>query len=221
MMPIVFWASFVPWPRLYAAADTSWSRRNTRSASAGLAVTRLRIPTTMNATPRRKPTTGDTTMKRTIRRSPGSTSAPHPAFVTAAPASPAMRACDELVGRPKYQVTRPQTNAAARPAKMTAPSTTDGSTTPLPIVVATATPKKNAATKLKNAAQATACIGVRTRVPTTVAIEFAASWKPFMKSNASATPIRRTRTPSPHGGGSRDSSSTVSQQRRDGTSPAG
>ena len=32
--------------------------------------------------------------------------------------------------------------------------------------------------------------GRSTRVDTTVAIEFAASWKPFMKSNASATTIR-------------------------------
>ena len=27
MMPIVFWASLAPWPRLKAAADTSWPRR--------------------------------------------------------------------------------------------------------------------------------------------------------------------------------------------------
>ncbi len=37
-----------------------------------------------------------------------------------------------------------------------------------------------AATKLKNAAQTTACPGESTRVETTVAIEFAASWKPLM-----------------------------------------
>jgi len=60
-------------------------------------------------------------------------------------------------------------------------------------VVATATPKPKAATKLKNAAQMTAARGVRTRVDTTVAIEFAASWKPFMKSNASATRMRTSR----------------------------
>ena len=46
---------------------------------------------------------------------------------------------------------------------------------PLPIVLATAVPKTNAATKLKNAAQITACPGESTRVETTVAIEFAAS----------------------------------------------
>ena len=43
----------------------------------------------------------------------------------------------------------------------------------MPIVRATAVPNPNAATKLKNAAQITACAGERTRVDTTVAIEFA------------------------------------------------
>ena len=38
----------------------------------------------------------------------------------------------------------------------------------------------NAATKLKKAAQMTACPGERTRVDTTVAMEFAASWNPLM-----------------------------------------
>src|SRR5207249_3212568 len=76
----------------------------------------------------------------------------------------------------------------------TALSTTSGCTIPLPMVVATATPKPKAATKLKNAAQTTAALGVSTRVDTTVAIEFAASWKPFMKSNARATRMRAPRT---------------------------
>ena len=44
--------------------------------------------------------------------------------------------------------------------------------------------------KLKNAAQMTAALGASTRVDTTVAIEFAASCRPFMKSNSNATPIR-------------------------------
>ena len=51
---------------------------------------------------------------------------------------------------------------------------------PVPTVCATAVPNVNAATKLKNAAQMTALPGDSTRVETTVAIEFAASWKPLM-----------------------------------------
>ena len=48
------------------------------------------------------------------------------------------------------------------------------------INLATAVPARNAAAKLKKAAQMTALPGVRTRVDTTVAIELAASWKPLM-----------------------------------------
>ena len=53
------------------------------------------------------------------------------------------------------------------------------STIPLPMVLATAVPNPNAATKLKNAAHTTARPGVSTRVETTVAIELAASWNPL------------------------------------------
>ena len=70
---------------------------------------------------------------------------------------------------------------------MTLGSTTLMSIRPLPIVLATAVPTTNAATKLKNAAQNTATPGLRTRVETTVAMEFALSWKPLMKSKTSAT----------------------------------
>ena len=62
----------------------------------------------------------------------------------------------------------------------------------MPIVLATERPKNRKATKLKNAAQSTAQCGRSTRVETMVAIEFAASWKPFMKSNASASTTRNT-----------------------------
>ena len=51
---------------------------------------------------------------------------------------------------------------------------------PAPTVFATAVPNPKAATKLKNAAHTTALPGDNTRVDTTVAIEFAASWNPLM-----------------------------------------
>src|SRR4051812_28948280 len=63
---------------------------------------------------------------------------------------------------------------------------------PLPIVLATCVPRTKAATKLKNAAQITAFCGDSTRVETTVAIEFAASWKPLRKSKTRATRTMRT-----------------------------
>src|SRR4030095_8096226 len=66
-------------------------------------------------------------------------------------------------------------------------------TMPWPIVWATAVPKIKTARKLKVAAQYTASRGVSTRVETTVAMAFAESWKPLIKSKTRATPIR-TRT---------------------------
>ena len=87
-----------------------------------------------------------------------------------------------------------QTTAPTSPARITRVSTADTSIIPLPTVCATAVPKPKAATKLKKAAQATACMGERTRVVTTVAMELAASWNPFRKSNRSARPMTsRTR----------------------------
>jgi hypothetical protein len=57
------------------------------------------------------------------------------------------------------------------------------------LFVATFTPKKKAAAKLKNAAQSTARKGGNTLVEMIVAIEFAASFMPLKKSNKSATAI--------------------------------
>ena len=59
-------------------------------------------------------------------------------------------------------------------------------------MAATSVPKTKKAAKLKKAAHTTACCGESTRVETTVAIEFAASWKPLKKSNANATAMMMT-----------------------------
>ena len=93
---------------------------------------------------------------------------------------PPTSACDELDGSPYHQVIRFQAMAPPSAPNSTASSTIFGSMIPLPIVCATCNGKTTNAMKLKNAAQATATRGVSTRVDTTVAIEFAASWKPLM-----------------------------------------
>ena len=72
-------------------------------------------------------------------------------------------------------------------AKITYALACFGSMIPLAIALATAVPKMNAAAKLKKAAHTTASFGDNTRVETTVAMLFAASWKPLMKSKTSAT----------------------------------
>ncbi len=74
-----------------------------------------------------------------------------------------------------------------RPPSTTSELTTVMSIRPEPIVLATAVPNRKAATKLKKAAQNTATRGESTRVETTVAIEFAESCIPLMKSKTRAT----------------------------------
>src|SRR5688572_10469736 len=83
--------------------------------------------------------------------------------------------------------------APTSPANTTPIESTSCTTTSLAMVVATWVPKTRKAAKLKNAAQATAARGESTLVETTVAIEFAASWNPLTKSNASATRMTMTR----------------------------
>ncbi len=78
-----------------------------------------------------------------------------------------------------------QLKAAITAQSTVAIVTTSVSTNPLPIVEATA-PPNNAPVKLKNAAMAIAWRGVSTRVETTVAIAFAASWKPLLYSKMTA-----------------------------------
>src|SRR5437870_7217999 len=104
----------------------------------------------------------------------------------AAPAYPPIRAWEEEVGRPHHQVRRSHTIAPARPAITTYCVTSSSRIMPLPMVLATAVPRKKAATKLKNAAQITANLGESTRVETTVAMLLAASWKPLRKSKIRA-----------------------------------
>ena len=135
---------------------------------------------------------GDSTMNTAIFCSPPVTRALQPAEATAAPLMAPTSACDELVGSPTYQVITSQAIAPSRPAKITPLLKTSGSTTSFAIVAATAVPKMMNAAKLKKAAHATACRGESTRVDTTVAIEFAASWNPLKKSNASAIAMMKT-----------------------------
>jgi len=122
---------------------------------------------------------GDSTMNTAILRRPAACSDAHPECATAAPAIPPTRAWDEDVGNPKYHVMMSQAIAPISPANTTASVKTFGSTTSLAMVAATLVPNTRNATKLKKAAHSTASLGERTRVETTVAMEFAASWKPL------------------------------------------
>jgi hypothetical protein len=90
-------------------------------------------------------------------------------------------------------VTRFQTIAPTRPAKMTLSETALGSTMPLAIVAATCK-DRNAPTKFRIAARPMATRGGSARVEIEVATTLAVSWNPLVKSKASATPTTRYRS---------------------------
>src|SRR6185437_10793669 len=109
---------------------------------------------------------------------------------SAAPHKAPMSAWLELDGMPHHQVSRFQMMAPIS-TQMMMPEVRLTScvwTRPEAIVLATAVPH-NAPRRFVHAAINTACRGVRTLVETTVAMEFAVSWKPLMYSKTSATRI--------------------------------
>src|SRR5918995_1695139 len=156
MIPIVFCASLAPCMRLNAAAETSCSRRNQPSTRLGGTQRNSQNIAVIRASPTVRPIIGATTMKTIVLVQPAGMITWKPAFAIAAPAYPPNSACDELVGSPKYHVIRFQTIAPTSPAMITEYVTMSRSTMPDPTVLATPVPKKKAATKLKNAAHATA-----------------------------------------------------------------
>src|SRR3954466_1002319 len=122
--------------------------------------------------------------------SPLMTSAP--SATNAAPISPPISACDELDGRPSHHVAMFHAIAPTSPANTTVVVIAPASTIPDPTVAATFS-EMNAPAKVNTADEATAKRGDMARVETEVAIAFAVSWKPFVKSNASAVTTTITR----------------------------
>ena len=86
--------------------------------------------------------------------------------------------------------------APIRPAKITVVVMSAGSTTSLATVAATSS-EMNAPAKLRTAANPTASRGGIARVEIEVATTLAVSWKPLVKSKASAVATTRPRIRSP------------------------
>src|SRR3954470_1428089 len=193
MMPMVLWASLPPWPSEYSDAETNCRMRKARSTANGVERTDSQETIATSTSASRNPTTGDSTMAISVLVNPLHTTDENPALASPPPSNPPISACELLEGIPKPQVTRFQTMAPVRAAKITRSSMMPGSMIPVPMVLATWRPNTANATKLKNAAQNTAYCGRSTRVETMVAIELAASCSPFRKSNSSATAINPTR----------------------------
>ena len=110
--------------------------------------------------------------------------APKPALAMAAPARPPIRACEELVGSPRYHVIRfhkigPQQAAEDHVAY----HTTLGCTTPLPDRHRHVGAEHVGGHEIEERGPDHGLQRRETRVETTVAIELAASWIPLVKSN--------------------------------------
>jgi hypothetical protein len=102
-----------------------------------------------------------------------------------APIRPPNSACEELEGSPRNQVSRFHRIAPTSPAKITTGLISVSSTSPPEIVFATWT-DRNAPARFRHAAIATATLGRSAPVAMEVAMAFAVSWKPFVKSKINA-----------------------------------
>ena len=157
----------------------------------------------------------------TFETTPLQITAPVPTAAIIAPSMPPMSACEDEDGTLKYQVTRFQTIAPTRPANTIGTVTRFWSTMPFAIVAATET-EMNAPAKLSTDASPTATRGGSARVAMTVAIAFAVSWKPFVKSKkravATTMPISNSEecTPFLYQGGIRRDPLPLRSARRSG-----
>jgi len=136
------------------------------------------------------PRSGATKINIIIFNTPENITELTPEHTMAEPTRPPTRVWDELEGKPSRHVIKFQIIAAITDDAITVRFTTSGLITPLPIVVATLRGNTVKAIKLKKAAKTTAEKGERTLVDTTVAIELAESWKPFMKSKTRIRAIK-------------------------------
>src|ERR1700712_1960568 len=137
----------------------------------------------------RQATTGATTAGRRIFETTMEKLTPEaPAPISTAPISPPNRACEELDGNPSNQVIRFHKMAPDRPAKIIVGWTRASFTMPPEIVFATSV-DRNAPATFSTAAIRTATFGFNAPVATEVAIAFALSWNPLVKSKNNAVMI--------------------------------
>src|ERR1043166_7843749 len=177
-MPMVFCASLVPWLCAIQAALKICSLPNSEWMKCGVKRCNVTRRRNISNAPKIKPANGDVIMGMTTFGQIPSfhfiTDQLPRAAANAAPQSPPISAWLELDGQPNHQGAMFHANAAITAQSTVVIVTMLVSTSPLPIVEATA-PPNSAPVRLKNAAIAIALRGFKTRVETTVAIAFAAS----------------------------------------------
>src|SRR5262252_6811831 len=125
--PAVFCASFEPWERLNAAAESNCSLRKYLSMRDGLDLRNSQYTAIIRKKADIMPMSGAPTI--IFKVNPHSPPGPrfrasklwlaprrYPTWAMADPAYPPIRACEELVGRPSHQVIRSQMMAPDNPA---------------------------------------------------------------------------------------------------------
>ena len=193
MIPIVFCASLVPWVNATKLPDTICPRRKKRFTRLGDRRLMTQMMAIISAKATAKPTIGDRIPgMTTLSQMPFQLMTSSPDAAIADPATPPISAWLELDGRPRNQVMRFHVIAPTRPARMTLSVIASAFTIPVAIVAATAK-ETNAPAKLRIAAMRTAVRGVSALVETLVAMAFAVSWKPFVKSKKRATAMTAAR----------------------------
>src|SRR5579862_4660645 len=151
-------------------------------------MTRIEIPAT------KKASTGESTAGLiTLLTSACHLTPELPTAASSAPTTPPISACDELEGSPKYHVMRFHTMAPASPAKAIVSVTLPAETIP-PATVAATLSEMKAPAKFSTEAIAMAARGESARVEMEEATTLAVSWKPLVKSKASAVRTTMTRS---------------------------
>jgi hypothetical protein len=93
MIPIVFWASFVPCVKATKPPETSWRRRNRRFTRLGECLRMIQSTTTMRIAATAKPRNGATRDgSSTLSKSPSHLITSQPEAATAEPATPPIKA---------------------------------------------------------------------------------------------------------------------------------
>ncbi len=170
-----------------AAADTVCAIRKRRVVRRGAERRKIHRMAVCSVYPRSTPTSGDSSIGRTtLSTMPDQCTVAEAA--SAAPTSPPISACEDEVGSPRHQVKtfHPMAPTSAHRTSSRPEVSWGAPMMPLPTVSATPVPRK-APKKFITAAMASAARGVRALVEIEVAMAFAASWKPLVKSNVSPT----------------------------------
>jgi hypothetical protein len=187
--PIVFWPSFAPCVNEKKVEEKTCNLPNILLTLTDVDLWNPSMMATVKAAAIANPTDGDTTINISTASMPGKIIPCNPPAIKADPTRPPINAWLLDDGRPNHQVMRSQIIPPISPARITFTVENSGCIIPFPTVAATAVPSTNGPAKFAVAAIETACNGLRTRVPTTVAMEFAASWKPLTKSKNNAATI--------------------------------